>query len=59
MNIFKSFEESKEELSKVIFPLKEQVKSAFISVFVVVTVITLFLSLVDVTMSFTVSSIIE
>jgi preprotein translocase subunit SecE len=59
MNLFKSFEESKEELSKVIFPLKEQVKSAFISVFVVVTVITLFLSLVDMTMSFTVSSIIE
>ena len=54
MSILKSFEESKEELSKVIFPLKEQVKSAFISVFVVVTVITLFLSLVDMTMSFTV-----
>jgi preprotein translocase subunit SecE len=59
MSILKSFEEAKDELSKVIFPLKEQVKSAFISVFVVVTVITLFLSLVDMTMSFTVSSIME
>lgn len=38
---------SKEELSKVIFPTKEQVRNAFISVIVVVTVIALFLALVD------------
>ncbi len=38
---------SKEELLKVIFPTKEQVRNAFISVIVVVTVIALFLALVD------------
>ncbi|MCI5632934.1 preprotein translocase subunit SecE [Helicobacter sp.] len=38
---------SKEELSKVIFPTKEQVRNAFISVIVVVTVLALFLALVD------------
>ena len=38
---------SKEELSKVIFPTKEQVRNAFISVILVVTVLALFLALVD------------
>ena len=38
---------SKEELSKVIFPTKEQVRNAFIAVIVVVTVLALFLALVD------------
>ena len=38
---------SKEELSKVIFPTKEQVRNAFISVIVVVTVLAIFLALVD------------
>ena len=38
---------SKEELSKVIFPTKEQVRNAFISVIVVVTVLALLLALVD------------
>ena len=38
---------SKEELSKVIFPTKEQVRNTFISVIVVVTVLALFLALVD------------
>ncbi|MDR2151201.1 MAG: preprotein translocase subunit SecE [Helicobacteraceae bacterium] len=50
---------SRAELSKVIFPLSMQVKSAFIAVFAVVTVITLFLALVDLLMSFSVSSIVN
>jgi preprotein translocase subunit SecE len=50
---------SKDELSKVIFPVKEQIRSAFLSVFLVVTVIALFLALVDSIMSFTLSSIIN
>ncbi|NWF66577.1 MAG: preprotein translocase subunit SecE [Campylobacterales bacterium] len=49
----------KTELSKVIFPTKEQVKTAFFSVVIVVTVISLFLALVDFTMSAILSSIIE
>jgi preprotein translocase subunit SecE len=52
------YRNSKEELAKVIFPIKEQVRSAYLSVFVVVTVITLFLALVDLIMSFTLSSFI-
>jgi preprotein translocase subunit SecE len=48
---------SRAELSKVIFPIKEQVRNAFVSVFVVVTVISLFLALIDVIMSFTLSLI--
>ncbi|QOG12712.1 preprotein translocase subunit SecE [Arcobacter sp. FWKO B] len=52
------YNHSKEELSKVIFPIKEQVRSAYMSVFVVVTVITIFLALVDLIMSFTLSSFI-
>jgi len=43
--------EAKEELDKVIFPTKIEVKQAFISVTVMVTVVTLFLSLVDLIMS--------
>ncbi|TLD86329.1 preprotein translocase subunit SecE [Helicobacter sp. MIT 05-5294] len=49
---------SKEELSKVIFPTKEQVRNAFISVVVVVTVIALFLALVDFILGGFVSSIL-
>jgi len=52
------FNHSKEELFKVIFPTKEQVRSAFFAVFLVVTVISLFLALVDATMSFILSSIV-
>ncbi|MDR0747793.1 MAG: preprotein translocase subunit SecE [Helicobacteraceae bacterium] len=50
--------DSKAELTKVIFPLGVQVKSAFIAVFTVVTVITLFLALVDLLMYNGVFSII-
>ncbi|RXJ56185.1 preprotein translocase subunit SecE [Candidatus Marinarcus aquaticus] len=49
----------KEELSKVIFPIKEQIRSAYISVFIVVTVISLFLALIDAIMSVSLSSIIN
>jgi preprotein translocase subunit SecE len=50
---------SKEEILKVIFPTKEQVRSAFFAVFVVVTIISLFLALVDATMSYSLSLIID
>ncbi len=49
---------SKLELAKVIFPTKEQVKNAFIAVFVVVTIVSLFLALVDLVMSFSLKSIL-
>jgi len=52
------YNHSKAELSKVIFPIKEQIRNAFISVFVVVTVISLFLALIDGIMSFSLSSLI-
>ncbi len=47
--------QSKIELMKVIFPTKEQIRNAFISVFVVVAVISLFLALIDAIMSFILS----
>ena len=43
--------EAKIELEKVIFPTKTEVKQSFISVTVMVTVIALFLSLIDLIMS--------
>ncbi|MBE3022412.1 preprotein translocase subunit SecE [Campylobacter sp. RM13119] len=49
---------SKLEIVKVIFPTKEQVRNAFITVFIVVTVVSLFLALVDAIMSFTLSNVI-
>ncbi len=49
---------SKMELAKVIFPRKEQVKNAFIAVFVVVTIVSLFLALIDLIMSFSLKSIL-
>ncbi len=48
---------SRAELTKVIFPTKEQVRNAFVSVVVVVTVIAMFLALIDLIMSFTLSTI--
>ena len=50
---------AKTELLKVIFPIKEQIRSAYLSVFIVVTVITLFLALIDGVMSLSLSSIIN
>ena len=52
------YSHSKIELSKVIFPIKEQIRNAFISVFVVVTVISLFLALIDAIMSFSLSTLV-
>jgi len=49
---------AKIELSKVIFPTKLQVRQAFFAVFVVVTVISLFLALIDVIMSASLSALI-
>ncbi|WP_169752771.1 preprotein translocase subunit SecE [Campylobacter mucosalis] len=49
---------SKLEILKVIFPTKEQVRNAFVTVFIVVTVVSLFLALVDAIMSFSLSKII-
>ena len=49
---------SKLELSKVIFPLKNQVKTALISVVIVVAIAALFLTLIDLTMSSLVSWIL-
>ena len=53
------YQNTKSELLKVIFPIKEQIRSAYLSVFIVVTVITLFLALIDGIMSLSLSSIIK
>lgn len=50
---------SRQELSKVIFPLKAQVKNAAVAVVAVVSVVTLFLAMVDGTMSFTLSFFLD
>lgn len=55
MNYYQS---AKEELEKVIFPTKQQVKMAFIAVTIVVVVVTLFLALADLILSASVSSIL-
>lgn len=52
------FKLSKAELLKVFFPTKGQVKNAFLTVIVVVTVISLFLAFVDFIMSFSLKSIL-
>jgi len=49
---------SKLELEKVIFPTKEQIRQAFVAVFIVVTIIALFLAFVDFIMSLVVSTVI-
>jgi preprotein translocase subunit SecE len=53
------YKNAKDELNKVIFPIKEQVRSAFISVFIVVTVISLFLALIDSIMSLSLSTLMN
>jgi preprotein translocase subunit SecE len=53
------YKKAKDELGKVIFPIKEQIRSAYISVFVVVTVISLFLALIDAIMSVSLSSVMS
>ena len=49
---------AKDELDKVIFPTKEQIRSAHISILSVVTVVTLFIALVNVILDAIVSSIL-
>ena len=53
-----ALQNAKSELAKVIFPTKVQVKQAFFAVFLVVTVISLFLALVDILMSSVLSVIL-
>ena len=48
---------SRAELSKVIFPTKEQIRTAFIAVVSVVVIVSLFLALVDLLMSFSISKL--
>jgi len=52
----KLFRNARIELDKVIFPTKVQVRQAFVAVLLVVTVISIFLALVDMMMSAIVSS---
>jgi len=52
------FNLTKVELSKVIFPTKIQVRQAFFAVFLVVSVVSLFLALVDMIMSASLSALI-
>lgn len=59
MKLVKYYKEAKEELGKVIFPTKEQIRNAYISVAVVVTVIALFLALVNVVLGFIVGNTIS
>ena len=47
---------AKSEIHKVIFPTKVQIRQAFIAVLLVVTVISIFLALVDLFMSSIVSA---
>jgi preprotein translocase subunit SecE len=49
---------AREEIHKVIFPTKVQVRQAFIAVLLVVTVISIFLALVDLAMSSIVSTVV-
>ena len=60
MDKFKTYYKNcKEELFKVIFPIKEQIRSAYVSVFIVVTVISLFLALIDAVMSLSLSAVMN
>ena len=56
--LIKYFEDVRAELQKVIFPTKVQVRQAFLAVVLVVTVISIFLALVDLMMSSIVSSVL-
>ncbi len=49
---------AKSEINKVIFPTKPQVKQAFIAVIIVVSVISIFLALVDVLMKSVMTAIL-
>ena len=58
MNLGTHIRNARSELTKVIFPTKGQVKQAYISVLIVVTVIASFLALVDLIMSSVMSAIL-
>ena len=58
MELKKYYKDAKDELGKVIFPTKSQIRMAFVSVSVVVAVITLFISLIDAIFHFGISSIL-
>jgi len=58
MNLGLHIKNARAELTKVIFPTKGQVKQAYISVLIVVTVISLFLALVDLIMSSVMSAVL-
>ena len=52
------FANVKSEIQKVIFPTKVQIRQAFFAVFIVVTIISIFLALVDMLMSAVVAAIV-
>ncbi|MFT7003247.1 MAG: preprotein translocase subunit SecE [Sulfurimonas sp.] len=58
MNLGTHIRNARSELTKVIFPTKGQVKQAYISVLIVVSVIAAFLALVDLLMSAVMSAIL-
>jgi preprotein translocase subunit SecE len=58
MNLGTHIKNARSELTKVIFPTKGQVKQAYISVLIVVTVIAAFLALIDLVMSSVMSAIL-
>lgn len=59
MKLKKYYKESKDELGKVIFPTKDQVRMAFVSVIIVVSVIALFLAIIDIFFHYTISRIVS
>jgi len=58
MNLGTHIKNARAELTKVIFPTKGQVKQAYISVLIVVSVIAAFLALVDLLMSSIMSALL-
>lgn len=56
--LLESVKDAKIEIRKVIFPTRDQVRNAFISVIIVVTVVSLFLALIDGIMSLSLSNIL-
>ncbi|MSN96374.1 preprotein translocase subunit SecE [Campylobacter sp. FMV-PI01] len=59
MEKFKNYiNQAKAELYKIIFPTSQQVRTAFITVLVVVAIISIFLALIDLLMSFSIPKIV-
>jgi preprotein translocase subunit SecE len=56
--IIKYIKDARVEIEKVIFPTKNEIKQSFIAVFVVVAVVSLFLSGVDLIMSAILKSVL-